>query len=43
MTVSRIAGDRLQAVEHIVQAHLPEAMEQRPGVLQHHARLLAFV
>ena len=34
---------RLQVVEHVVQAHLAQAVQQGAGVFQHHARLLALV
>ena len=41
--VARVAGDALQVVEHIVQAHLAQAVQQGAGVFQHHARLFAFI
>ncbi|CDI02151.1 hypothetical protein BN873_260007 [Candidatus Competibacter denitrificans Run_A_D11] len=41
--VSRIARCILEGVEHIVQPHRPQAVEQGAGILQHHPRLLALV
>ena len=38
-----LASDALQVVEHVVQAHALQAVEQRPAVFKHHARLFAFV
>ena len=40
---SGVAGDALEVVEDVVQAHLAQAVQQGAGVFQHHARLLAFV
>ena len=39
--IPRIAGDRPQAVEDIAQPHRVQAVEQRAGVIEHDAGLLA--
>ena len=37
------ACDSLQAFENVIEPHLPQTVEQRPRIVQHHARPLAFV
>ena len=39
--VPLVAGDRLQAVEHVAAAHLAQAVEQLAGIVEHDARVLA--
>ena len=41
VAVGRVLRDALERVEHVVRAHLAQAVQQRAGVLQHGARLLA--
>ena len=41
--VGRVAGDRRQDVEHVVRPHLPQAVQQTAGVVEHHAGVLALV
>ena len=43
VAITRVAGDALEVVEHVVQAHLAHPVEQRARILEHHARLFALV
>jgi len=43
MPVVRVQGDRFETVEDLVCPHLSQAVQQGPGIFQHHAGLLAFV
>ena len=41
--VARVDGDRAQGLEHVVGAHLPQSVQERARVLEHHPRLAALL
>ena len=41
--ITRVAGDPFQIIQDIIQTHVPQAMEERPGIFEHDAGLFAFI